>query len=214
MILAALTRAEEHLAGLVAHSLRTWDEGWTTRLKAEGMALPPNGSLLCEPANPADIADVERRLGLRLPASYRAFLEHTDGTLSAWTAMPSQEYPRWAGFLPCRFVTWFATLNPVWARSIAELTEGLDEPDRSAANLRWVGRPPGEFPPVDPSFLRTTVQVSASRQGSVVLLNPSVVNHAGEWETWDLRTQMKGARRHPSFAAFLEAQATTLELRI
>ena len=53
-----------------------------------------------------------------------------------------------------------------------------------------------------------------SRQGSVVLLSPSIVNHSGERETWDFRTQMKGARRHPSFAAFLEAQATTLELRI
>jgi hypothetical protein len=101
--------------------------------------------------------------------------------------------------------------NPVWARSISEVAE---ESQPGPAGLRWVGRPPGEFPPVHSSFLRTTIQVSASRQGNVVLLNPSIVDHSGEWETWDFRTQMKGARRHPSFAAFLEIQTATLELRV
>jgi hypothetical protein len=58
--------------------------------------------------------------------------------------------------------------------------------------------------------LGSTLQVSAVGDAAVVLLNPAVVTEDGEWETYFFSNWNPGARPHPSFRAFMEAELETM----
>ena len=128
------------------------------------------------------LAALEARLGVTLPPSYRAFLQASNGFLQPGVIVPR--------LLPCEEVDWYRNAHQqeidIWL-SAAGQGEDADAFER---------------------YLPATLQVSAEeRVGSAVyLLNPKVVDAAGEWEAFYFADWVPGADRYPSFRALMEAE--------
>lgn len=140
------------------------------------------------PATETQIAAAEARLGVRLPPSYRAFLETSNGfgpiATSVFRMRPAEE------------IDWFRTAEPetvaIWLKAGDEIGEREDD-----AAYRQYGNHQG---PMRKRYLKTALMVSDYQEG-VVLLIPDVVTSAGEWEAWLL---VDDAWRFPSFRELME----------
>ncbi|MFF7215192.1 SMI1/KNR4 family protein [Streptomyces sp. NPDC008238] len=133
------------------------------------------------PASPERIAEAERRLGRRLPPSYRAFLEVTDG----W---------RHAG----GFVSLLAgTQGARWFEDevgFAELYEDALDEDSTPEEVRRAG------------MWGRALQLDVESDITYVLMDPGDVDEDGEWAV----SHYKGwsgdlPERHGSFREFMEA---------
>ena len=174
---------------------------------------PPAG-ILRSGADASAIEELEARLGTRLPPSYRAFLEHTNGAaaLPGWGVVrdrPDQTLSD--GLLTVDQVAWLRDYDPMVAQ--------WGEPEPPNEEIRWhhPGFDPQEsereflYPEeADHGYLKTghflyALAISAVVDGYHTALNPLVVDADGEWEAWDAGAKIPGANRHPSFAALLEA---------
>ena len=127
-------------------------------------------------ATEEQIIEVEARLGVTLPPSYKEFLKVTNG----WR-QPEALWAASAGSLwQTNQVQWFAVANQDWidAYSQSYQAEG---------------------------HLQTVLQVSDDGDG-VYLLNPKVVDSAGEWEAWFFANWNPGAERYRSFQEMMQAQ--------
>jgi hypothetical protein len=103
---------------------------WTRAIRAR---RPPNASRPRTPdpvlgfgapgATEAQLAAAERRLGTRLPPSYRAFLAATNGLRQPY------EYVATTGgdFWPVERVDWFRVRNADWIAAYDGLVEHLDQ---------------------------------------------------------------------------------------
>jgi hypothetical protein len=128
------------------------------------------------------------RLGRRLPPSYRSFLQVTNGFIQ-----PGVIVPRVFG---TDEADWYRVghqdVIDVWTEALrGQDTAGLDTFER---------------------YLPSCLQVSeVERVGSAVyLLNPEVVDAAGEWEAFYFAHWVPGANRYPSFEALMEQELRTL----
>jgi len=149
-------------------------------------------------ATESEVATLEKRLGTRLPPSYREFLKISNG----W------RFP--SGFifdlLPTGEVVWFRDRNQDWIDAYVgpaqELPPVLDKEyfvygdKQSCLDFRT-------------DYLQTALQISGEGDSAVLLLNPKVVTPAGEWETWFFANWLPGARRFRSFAEWLTAERAT-----
>ncbi len=98
-------------------------------------AAVATGSLLREPATEEEIQAAERRLGVRLPPSYREFLLVSNGAYADETGVnlvwdeDGDEQPPFesdvvgVGFLPVQDVRWIRDASPEYAAFMAECTE-------------------------------------------------------------------------------------------
>ncbi len=124
----------------------------------------------------AQIAEVETRLGVTLPPSYKAFLKVTNG----WR-QPEAFWAANAGSLwQANQAQWFAVANQDWIDAYAA-------PDQAEGHLQ------------------VALQISENGDG-VYLLNPKVVDNAGEWEAWFFADWNPGADKYPSFQEMMQAQ--------
>lgn len=148
------------------------------------------------PASTSTIADLESRLGLKLPPSYRAFLEVTNG----WGRLDS-----FIGRLrPASEVDWFVRENEQWAEVYADTKSKVDDDyltyNDAGMELSLCG-----------AHARYVVQVADVGDG-VMLLNPLIQSQDGEWEAWFFAHWVPGARRYPSFAHLMLATYRSMRL--
>lgn len=134
------------------------------------------------------LAALESRLGRRLPPSYRSFLQVSNGFIQPGVIVPR--------VLGTDEADWYRAghqdVIDVWTEALrGQDTAGRDTFER---------------------HLPSCLQVSeVERVGSAVyLLNPEVVDAAGEWEAFYFAHWVPGANRYPSFRALMEQELRTL----
>lgn len=139
------------------------------------------------------IQALEKRLGVSLPPSYRAFLQVSNGWRQT-TSFISR-------IRPTAEVDWFRAENQHWVEVYSE--DGSQQPDSEyycytadgAADHRAV-------------HMATLLQISDVCDG-VYLLNPQAVTPDGEWEAWFFANWIPGAKRFPSFAHMMVSEYRT-----
>ncbi|MEV4567255.1 SMI1/KNR4 family protein [Nonomuraea sp. NPDC049419] len=152
---------------------------WSERI-GERRTRDPLGELH-PPATEAEVREVEERIGVGLPPSYRQFLLVANGWGSDddCLLLSVQE----AGWLrdvdPSRAETWSA------AASVPDELYFVYGPEQDSSHYR------GEYVPG--TFL------AGYWDDGVALLNPHVRTAEGEWEAWYLAPWKPGATRYRSF---------------
>ena len=136
------------------------------------------------PATTSEIEALEKRLGVVLPPSYRAFLSISNGwrrtTAFIGRIRPTQE------------VDWFRVENERWAEIFSSTGSSL--PDEE-----YYAYPEDGAPDHRAEHMSSLLQISDVEDG-VYLLNPEAVTPDGEWEAWFFANWVPGAKRFPSFA--------------
>lgn len=174
---------------------------------AEGISEPP-ARLLRAPASPTAIAEAERRIGLSLPPSYRAFLSHSDGLHDPWTA----DGEPW--LLPVTEVANMATRLPEQLATLKESLSGLERDGNAPVILVL----PGVDFAAEPKRL-VADQLDAMLVVGIggiyddfVLLTPDLAETPGEMGVLQLSQDLM-ATGYPSFRAFIEAHYAIAKLR-
>jgi HEAT repeats/SMI1 / KNR4 family (SUKH-1) len=136
------------------------------------------------PAEEQELKDLEDRLGMALPPSYRSFLFVTNGWRRTTFAVDR--------IRPAAEVDWFRVENEQWVDLYPE--SGSDLPDDEYYNYT-----DGSAPDHRADHMKSLVQISDVDDG-VYLINPEAVTPDGEWEAWFFANWVPGAVRYPSFA--------------
>ena len=147
-----------------------------------------------EGASEEEISKLEKRLGKRLPPSYRSFLAETNG----WRNCGSFIYRLW----PCSQVSWFRKRRQDWIDAYLN----VDEPDEITDEEYLVYGIRQECPYFRVQYLRSTLEISDVGDSAIMLLNPKVVTGEGEWEAWLFANWFPGARRYRSFREMIIAE--------
>jgi len=135
------------------------------------------------------LAELELRLGVTLPPSYRSFLRVSNGFLQPGVIVPR--------ILPANEVGWLRDIDPdtidVWTEGMSR-TDGVADPDAFE------------------QYLPTALQVSARETvgTAMYLLNPQVASAEGEWEAFFFAHWVPGVQRFPSFWALMQAELQNL----
>jgi HEAT repeat protein len=196
-------------------------EAWHRALLDADEATPQ--TLFRAPASQEAIAALEARLEVRLPPSYRAFLEQTDGAFAfpGWGVVREGMEQRLSdGLLPVESVDWLRAYDPTMVTWLTAWEQpSPDEPSLPSTEGTWhhpAFDPPGTereylYPDGggDPVNLKSGhllygLAISRIVDGYHTILNPLVVDADGEWEAWDAGTKLPGANRYGSFAALIE----------
>jgi hypothetical protein len=181
---------------------RLWDERLRRDASRFDLLAPEaiqHGTLLREPASEEDIVIAERRLGVTLPPTYRAFLLCSNG---AYASSLGPERQHWGdtyrhGFVPVQELTRFADsehgrfLIELWTE---ELADGFMDPTRDTPPTGDEVAQVGYYAPMKDAFL-----ISRPIEAFADLLVPRAGSE--EWEVWTFANDGAGAYR--SFAAFL-----------
>ncbi len=130
------------------------------------------------------IKNVETRLGIDLPPSYRVFLELSNG----WR----RTTPFIARVRPVEDVDWFRIENKQWVEIYSQDGSELSDTEYYAYSPDGAADHRSEH-------MTSLLQISDVDDG-VYLLNPRAVTPDGEWEAWFFANWVPGATRFPSFA--------------
>jgi hypothetical protein len=149
------------------------------------------------PASEVQLCDLESRLGVRLPPSYREFLATSNG----WRATGFAIYDLFS----VDRVEWFRTLNLDW---ITIYEEG-DLPPLSLEEHLVYGKEQ-DCVRFRVDCLRSCLQVSGVGDSAVYLLNPEVRTQEGEWEAWDFASWYPGAHRYRTFWDLMQCAEKSL----
>lgn len=204
--------------------LQQWSQTILESMTEEQLAqLPPevleSGWLGFPGATETQLAQVEAQLRMKLPPSYRKFLQVSNG----WRQTTPFIHKLWSteGIAPfaSRHREWIeaftakyesahlrfhpeADLEDIWATvnvSDAEYFTYGEEQDCSQLRLE---------------YLKTAIEISDVGDSAIYLLNPQVVNAEGEWEAWFFADWLPGADRYRSFQEMMQAEYQNfLELR-
>ncbi|WP_143021912.1 SMI1/KNR4 family protein [Nonomuraea maritima] len=153
---------------------------------AEGPDHPPlpPGHGLHPPASEFEVSQLEERLGVRLPPSYRQFLLFSNG----WGI---EEY----SVAPVAEVGW---LRDVWPSAVEAWTSPMGEERPSVPDdLYFVYGKEQSSDNIRNEYVPDTLLVGL--WDGLLLLNPHVMTSDGEWEAWLLAGWKAGANRHRSF---------------
>jgi hypothetical protein len=151
------------------------------------------------------LAQTESRLGKRLPASYREFLQFTNG----WSTIGLSSEELWDADRICWFCHHRAGIVPImWAAAtlVGRLLHG-GLAGLSISDDQYLTY--GEHQNVSAvrlSYFFSTLQISDIGDDAVYLLNPQVLTEAGEWEAWLFAAWLPGAVRFPSFWDLMQAE--------
>ncbi|MFC7358821.1 SMI1/KNR4 family protein [Nocardioides astragali] len=200
-----MARSRELPADDLAGLLRQWSDAQLAALDALDRpveAVARTGSLLLPPATEAQVADAEKRLGVRLPGSYRDFLLLSNGaygdTIGAVMAVDPRAGGSDAGlgFLPVTEISWFIEVEPetveIWLASQDEIEETRGVPDPAPTFERDEVR---DYRP-----LRDALLIARGFDANCSLLVP-VGGPGEEWEVWD--HYKEGTTRWSSFRAYV-----------
>ena len=141
-----------------------------------------------------EIQATEDRLGLRLPASYRA-------RLLAAAGLPGNHQ---LNLLPVGEIDRFARREAEWLAGWMEGYRSVPSPSTPTEPLPDDPSDPATMPAEQ---LGDTIVVSTIADMRVLLINPGRIDAGGEWEAWDFATWYPGAYRYPSFGHLVAALA-------
>jgi SMI1 / KNR4 family (SUKH-1) len=173
-----------------------FDEAARREASGYGQLITPareRGSVLRDPASEQRIAETERRLGVRLPPSYRAFLLVSDGAYASGLGADLEGQER-HGLVP--------------VDEVERATEDSEDPMHLGLAEPELNDPANDFPLVagDPQpvqcYLRYCDGVRISRRQTYFQLVLVPRPPQPEWELWDFF--QNGPTGHASFADFLE----------
>jgi hypothetical protein len=133
-----------------------------------------------------EIQAAENRLGLRLPASYRAHL-------LASASLPGNHQ---LTLLPVGEIDRFARREAEW---LAGWMDGYRSVPGPSTPTGLLPDDPNDPATVPAEQLGDTVVVSTTADMRVLLINPGSIDATGEWEAWDFATWYPGAYRYRSF---------------
>lgn len=145
-------------------------------------------------ASEAELANLENRLGQQLPPSYREFLQVSNG----WRLTTSFISNLW----PTGKVEWVKKRHPdvieAWTQFGGEISVSDNDyfvygEEQDPASLRS-------------EYLNRALSVSELTDNGMYLLNPQVINAAGEWEAWFFASWLPGAQRYQSFGDLMVAE--------
>ena len=156
-------------------------------------AIVRSGWLGRPPAADEEIAQLEERLGTRLPPSFRDYLRVSNG----WLLGP--DYPdRWFG---TDEIGWFRDIEPqyveIWTEEIYPVSDEQYFVYGPEQDTVWIRR----------EYLPSCLQVAENVDGYLYLLNPEVVNPQGEWEAWVMGSKLAGAIRYRTWKELVAAEA-------
>ncbi|MEM7595089.1 MAG: SMI1/KNR4 family protein [Cyanobacteria bacterium P01_A01_bin.83] len=134
-------------------------------------------------ATEEEVSQLEKRLGAKLPLSYRHFLLASNG----FTIL--NEYCQLYG---TDEIKWFVEENRDWA----EIWD--DEDDIEDEKYFQYGRHQ-DCCWIRGRYLKTALGISSTEDGYVYLLNPKIIDSRNEWEAWDFGNKNPGAYRYRSF---------------
>ena len=135
-------------------------------------------------ATEEDLEQLEKRLGYRLPPSYRSFLAFTNG----WEGRLTHAiYHMWS----VDSIDWFSRRNQDW---IDGFIDG------------WTSDDPDEELPPHIEHIKSVLEISERANSAILLMNPSVINKNGEWDAWFFANWMPGAQRYHSFGELMHNQ--------
>jgi hypothetical protein len=135
-------------------------------------------------ATEEEISELEKRLGAKLPLSYRNFLVASNG----FTIL--DEYCELYG---TDQIKWFIEENRDWAECWGDNGDDIEDEKYFQYGKHqdscWIrGR-----------YMKTALQISSTEDGYVYLLNPEIIDSRNEWEAWDFGNKNAGAYRYRSF---------------
>lgn len=140
-------------------------------------------SCLQKSATEAAIAELEERLGEKLPTSYRNFLLASNGFM-----IVNEDCELYG----TEQIKWLIEDNSDW---IEDWDDGYEIEDEKYfqygehQNSCWIRG----------QYLKTALLISSDEDGYFYLLNPQIVDSRKEWEAWDFGCKYPGAYRYRSF---------------
>ena len=142
-----------------------------------------------------EIRNVEDRLGVSLPPSYRQFLQTSNG----WRNSGAFIYRVWS----TTEIAWFKERNQAWIDAYTG-PEPI-QPTISDQDYFVYGQ---EQDPITyrVEYLQTALEISDVGDSGIYLLNPQVVTEEGEWEAWFFANWLPGAARYRSFQELMERE--------
>ena len=143
-----------------------------------------------------EINNVEDRLGVSLPPSYRQFLQTSNG----WRSSGAFIYRVWS----TTEITWFKERHQAWIDAYTG-PKPILQPTISDQDYFVYGE---EQDPITlrVEYLPTALEISDVGDACIYLLNPKVVTEEGEWEAWFFANWLPGAARYRSFQELIEAE--------
>jgi hypothetical protein len=173
--------------------MQRWSDLWLGPDRGEAEPRFPEAAhdrrwLGTEGASETQIEELERRLGVALPPSYRQFLAVSNG----WNHVDDHN----GRLLSTAEVGWLRDLDPetaaIWGR---DDPDGWSIPDEQY----FVYGDAQDCVHARPEYFRTALQITEWGDDALLLLNPAVVDDHGEWEAWSFATWYPGAFRYRSF---------------
>jgi SMI1/KNR4 family protein SUKH-1 len=166
------------------------------------------GSFRSPGATEAALKGCEKRLGSKLPPSYRAFLAASNGGLIV-TANGCVRLST------CTEIDWFAERDPSGcaAWSPDAFGGGLNE---AISDKKYFQYGKSQDPVlIRREYVPETLLISDLDNVDLYLLNPMVVtdDENEDWEAWELSSKLAGAIRRRSFEELMQLQARSLEQR-
>ena len=149
-----------------------------------------SGWLGYPPATEEQIAAAESRIGKRLPPSYRAFLEVSNG----WRLLGHFHWD----VLPADRIEWFRVKNQDWIDAYQHPYASGSFPAVTDDEYFVYGNQQSDLA-FRLEYLDALLEVSGVGDSVILLLNPEIVFPNGEWEAWDFGTWYPGAHRYRSF---------------
>jgi hypothetical protein len=188
---------------MTAFGWRPFVETWSQELIEAGAypALPAevveSGWLGFPGATEDQLTLLETRLGVRLPPSYRDFLEVSNG----WRQTGTSIWRMWS----TDEIDWFRVRNRSWIDAYLspftfdELHEELVLTDEEYL-VYGEAQDPVRY---RDTYLESALEISETGDSAIYLLNPETVTPDGEWEAWLFANWLPGAKRHRSFAELM-----------
>jgi hypothetical protein len=147
-------------------------------------------------ATEEQISEVESRLHITLPLSYRTFLEVTNG----WRLVGSSRYNLWS----IDQIDWLFVRNQSFIDMWIEKEGASRMPPISDEEYFLYGDGQNSVN-IRGEYLKNALQISEWENSAIFLLIPQV-NFDGEWEAWFYANWLPGAERYRSFGDLLQTE--------
>ncbi len=163
-------------------------------------------------ASEEQIRQLESRLRVSLPPSYREFLKVSNG----WRQTTPFIYRIWS----IDEVDWFSLRHHHWIQFFTD-THLRNRHEKSWGTQNQNGStqiphiPDSEYflygeaqdcSKIRLEYLNSSLEISEKGESAIYLLNPEVVTSDGEWEAWFFGDWLPGADRYISFQEMMEAE--------
>jgi hypothetical protein len=175
-------------------------------------AVKESGWLGFPGASEEQINQLEDRLQISLPPSYREFLKVSNG----WRQTTPFIYRIWS----VDEVDWFSQRHLDWIQSFSEkhlrnYHEKSLENKNQNGSLQGLNISDSEYflygeaqdcSKIRLRYLSSSLEISEKGESAIYLLNPEVIASNGEWEAWFFGDWLPGADRYVSFQEMMEAE--------